>query len=181
MQYQLRSFLLTTLFLGMVSILPTQHAQSDNMQPSETQEKLMVTARQAAFRSYIRTRAYEKNNLRASSQTNFPGRWYGTYFLNSDYCGGINRRFNVRHIIRMRRASTAITTSHDGTFYGRSREGGRKLETYTEYEDTDGSYVEAALAYANLQNRRASSGFAARLTDDYGSCEFSYGATMYRY
>jgi hypothetical protein len=181
MQHRLRSSLLITFFLCAVSVLPTHQAQSDNMQPSESQEKLMITARQAAFRSYVRTRAYEKNNFRGNNQTNFPGRWYGTYFLNSDYCGGLNRRFNFRHIIRMRGAATALTTSHDGTFYGRSREGGRKLETYTEYQDTDGSYVEAALAYANLRNNRASSGFAARLTDDYGSCEFSYGATAYRY
>jgi hypothetical protein len=157
-------------------------AQSTSIEPTITkaQESLALDAKKAAFRAYIRARSFEAKTLKVNSKTNFPGRWSGTYYLSRNGCGSINSRFNFRHIIRMNRASTVINTSHDGTFYGRSRDGGKRLEVFNSYRDTDGTDVDASIVYQNLKSTRASSGFAAQITDDFGSCRFSYGATSYR-
>jgi hypothetical protein len=165
------SIIAATVITTNISVAQTRSDSSATNSPS--MQQAIKEAKQASFKAYIRTRAFD---LRGKDQTNFPGRWAGTFIIAKTTCNNLNNRFAFRHVIAMSGASTRIDTSHDGAFFGRSRQGGIRLETLRAYTRRDGLSVDSALVYQNLRGRQARTGFAAVLSDGFNSCSFAYGA-----
>jgi hypothetical protein len=58
----------------------------------------------------------------------FSGRWAGRYVRVSNGCGIRATSLLFRHILSQQGGLAVLQTSHDGIFYGRSRDRGRRLE-----------------------------------------------------
>ena len=114
-----------------------------------------------------------------AASTNFSGGFHGQLNLVKTNCRGLSRAFLFRHIIAMRGNRVAVSTTHDGTLYGMTRDGGRRLEASRVYWIKN-VRVSVAIVYKNLKKSSASLGYGGVLQGPGGSCSASYGGTAIR-
>ncbi len=114
--------------------------------------------------------------VRQAGGPNFSGRWAGRYVKVGDNCGRANiQSFLFRHILNQNGGSAALATSHDGSFSGRSRDRGRRLE----FTKPVTSNCNAAVVYKNLSNNRRVSGTGYAVACSNG-CVASFAANAIR-
>lgn len=113
-------------------------------------------------------------------RTDYAGLWAGRYVLVTTNCTGFSPSFLFRHQVQLVGNQVALATSHDGTLYGMSRKGGKRLETGVQYVRSNGVFVQAVVVYDNNSGMSAATGLAVRVTGSNGSCTAGYGATSIR-
>jgi hypothetical protein len=113
-------------------------------------------------------------------RTDYAGLWAGRYVLVTTNCTGFSPSFLFRHQLQLIGNQVALATSHDGTLYGMSRKGGKRIETGVQYVRPNGMFVQAVVVYDNNSGMSAATGLAVRITGRNGSCTAGYGATSIR-
>jgi hypothetical protein len=158
-------------------------------QDDENQENISVADRELeSFAKKALRVAKGRAGKKASSElsfhknarTDYAGLWAGRYVLVTANCTGFSPSFLFRHQVQLIGNQVAMATSHDGTLYGMSRKGGRRLETGVQYTRPNGVFVQAVVVYDNNSGMSAATGLAVRVTGRNGSCTAGYGATSIR-
>jgi hypothetical protein len=131
-----------------------------------------------------RTRAQNKNSAGFEFQrrrgTDYAGLWAGRYILVQANCTGFTSSFLFRHHLQMMGNQVALSTSHDGTLRGMTRNGGRRVEVATEYVRSNNRYVQAVVIYDKNSGSSAATGLGVRVSGPFGSCVAGYGANAIR-
>jgi hypothetical protein len=113
--------------------------------------------------------------------TQFSGRWRGSFRRISSSCIGAPNVLNFVHIINMRGNRVAVSTNHDGIFYGISRDKGRRIELAKEYTANNGVRVQIAMIYDTLNKNSSRAIMGVAVSTQYKMCEFYYLASARRF
>lgn len=157
----------TSLFAGALTV----HAADEvNFQT------LIREADKAVGKRAIRTR--RGDTWGALGGPNFSGNWSGTYALAKANCSTNVRGFNFRHALLQNGGSASLNTSHDGGFYGSSRDRGRRLEFAKTVTLRNGVSCAVAVVYKDLakDSRSTNTGYAVSCN----GCTWAYGARARR-
>jgi hypothetical protein len=125
-------------------------------------------------------RSAGSSEVAAFKNTNFDGMWGGRYVYSSrgSSCGTRISSFQFRHLVVTKGSSGYISTNHDGSFNGRSRDKGRRWE-FTKGISVNGRPALLAIVYQNLA-RNGNSAVTAIGINISGGCLVVYGANSVR-
>jgi hypothetical protein len=162
------------LLAGMTSIFAG--AQSVHATDEINLQILLREADKAIGKRAIRTK--RSNSWGALGGPTFSGNWAGTYSLAKANCSTNIRSFNFRHSLLQTGASASLSTSHDGGFYGSSRDRGRRLEFAKTITLRNGVTCGVAVIYKDLakDTRSTNTGYAVSCS----GCTWAYGARARR-
>lgn len=116
----------------------------------------------------------------AKGNTNFGGIWGGRYVFapGASNCGSRLSSFQFRHLFGTRGSSGYMNTNHDGEFFGRSRDKGRRWE-FGKSVSSGGRRAVVAVVYHSLARNGNSAGTAYVLSIS-GGCTVTYVANAVR-
>jgi hypothetical protein len=108
------------------------------------------------------------------SGANFSGNWSGTYVKVRSNCSLDLNSFSFRHALRQSGGRAVLNTSHDGEFFGTSRDRGRRLEFGKRITLRNGGTCGLGIVYKDIaRNRRTTNtGYGVAC----GSCVVGFGA-----
>ena len=115
----------------------------------------------------------------AKAGPNFSGFWGGRYIKVSETCATTISSFQFRHALNQAGAGAALVTNHDGSFSGRSRDRGRRLEFAKSIRGRNGLQCAIAVIYKDLAKNQRSVGTGYAVVCDNG-CRSLFGGNALR-
>jgi len=138
----------------------------------------------AIFGAKVASRKFSSNSsseprgrVSAKAGPNFSGLWGGRYIKVSETCSTPIASFNFRHGLNQAGASAFLATNHDGSFSGRSRDRGRRLEFTKTIRTRNGLQCGIGIVYKDLsKNKRSTAtGYAVVCANGCRSAFGGYG------
>lgn len=172
--------LATSLACATSPVMAQDNSNSDDVSLGDTE--LENFAKKALRVAKVRAgkKGASELSFHKKPRTDYSGLWAGRYVLVTTNCTGFSPSFLFRHQLQLMGNQVALATSHDGTLYGMSRKGGKRIETGVQYVRPNGVFVQAVVVYDNNSGMSAATGLGVRVTGRNGSCTAGYGATSIR-
>jgi len=165
------------LVIAMVSLVASVSHAETSVSPAtlELASRLAsISSRNATSRA-----ALNKTKRLAAKSPDYTGFWAGRFVPAGSTCTGRVDSFLFRHSLYQQGGSALLSTSHDGTFSGQSRDKGRRIEFGKTFSSRYGP-LEVAVFYKNLSKNRRVTGIGYVMYYQNYDCYFGYVANGIR-